>query len=38
MELDAPVHRHATWWTIEDEGELGENGYAVAEIISATAL
>jgi streptomycin 6-kinase len=24
------------WWTIEDEGELGEEGYAVAEVLAAT--
>jgi streptomycin 6-kinase len=26
----------SAWWTIEDEGELGEQGYAVAEILAAT--
>jgi streptomycin 6-kinase len=25
----------SAWWTIEDEGELGEDGYAVAEILAA---
>lgn len=27
----------SAWWTIEDEGELGERGYAVAEVIAAAA-
>jgi streptomycin 6-kinase len=26
----------SAWWGIEDEGELGEHGYAVAEMIAAT--
>jgi streptomycin 6-kinase len=26
------------WWSIEDEGELGEHGYAVAEILAATKI
>ena len=26
----------SAWWTIEDEGELGEHGYAVAEVFAAT--
>jgi len=28
----------SAWWTIEDEGELGENGYAAAEILAATEI
>lgn len=28
----------SAWWTIEDEGELGENGYAAAEMLAATHL
>ncbi|HWS89492.1 MAG TPA: aminoglycoside phosphotransferase family protein [Pyrinomonadaceae bacterium] len=26
----------SAWWSIEDEGELGEHGYAAAEILAAT--
>ena len=26
----------SAWWSIKDEGELGEHGYAVAEVIAAT--
>ena len=28
----------SAWWTIEDGGELGENGYAAAEILAATKI
>jgi streptomycin 6-kinase len=28
----------SAWWSIEDEGELGEHGYAVAEVIVATRV
>ena len=28
----------SAWWTIEDEGELGENGYAVAEVLASTKI
>ena len=28
----------SAWWGIEDEGELGEHGYAAAEILAATKI
>lgn len=28
----------SAWWSIEDEGELGEHGYAAAEILAATKI
>jgi streptomycin 6-kinase len=28
----------SAWWSIEDEGELGEYGYAAAEILAATRI
>jgi streptomycin 6-kinase len=28
----------SAWWTIEDEGELGESGYAVAEVLAAAKI